>query len=171
MAGAYGGGKSVGSEHWLDRYLGLLNGHQTLGRGPLFWGGFVLLIVVAIFLPDLVSRYQIIKLSNLLISGFLALSLCLLWGYCGILSLGQAAFYGIGGYAYGIVALNLLQTHGNTNLAFLAGIAVPVLFALLVGAIMFYARLKGVYVAILPPTWAVSTACARLRRTIRYCQA
>ena len=59
----------------------------------------------------------------------LALSLCLIWGYCGILSLGQAAFFGIGGYAYGVVALNFLKSHGNTDVAFLAGIIVPMAFA------------------------------------------
>jgi branched-chain amino acid transport system permease protein len=133
----------------MDRFMGLLNGPQTLGRGPGFWIGFLVVVGFAVLLPEMVSRYQVIKSSNLLISGFLALSLCLLWGYCGILSLGQAAFYGIGGYAYGIVGLNLLNAHGDTNLAVLAGVLIPVLFAFVIGSAMFYARLKGVYVAIL----------------------
>ena len=133
----------------LDRYLGRLNGPQTLGRGVPFWIGFVILIVALALSPEFLSRYQIINFSNFLISGLLALSLGLIWGYCGILSLGQAAFFGIGGYAYGIIALNLLNDHGNTNLAVLGGIVVPALFAAIVGAIMFFARLKGVYIAIL----------------------
>jgi len=77
------------------------------------------------------------------------MSLCLIWGYGGILSLGQAAFFGIGGYAYGIVGMNLIRAHGNSDLAVLAGIAAPALFAAGLGALMFYSRLKGVYVAIL----------------------
>jgi len=129
--------------------LKLLNGPQTMGRGPVFWVGFVAVVVLIALAPQYLSRYDIIQASNLLISGFLALSLCLLWGYCGILSLGQAAFFGIGGYAYGIVALNLLNAHGNTLLAILAGIVIPALFAAVIGAIMFFARLKGVYIAIL----------------------
>ncbi len=120
-----------------------------MGRGPVFWWGFLAVLVVLALAPQYLSRYEIILFSNFLISGFLALSLCLLWGYCGILSLGQAAFFGIGGYAYGIVALNLLNAHGNTMLAILAGIVVPALFAAFLGAIMFFARLKGVYIAIL----------------------
>lgn len=108
-----------------------------------------LALALLVALPFLVSRYQVITGSNFLISAILALSLCLIWGYCGILSLGQAAFYGIGGYAYGIVGLNLLEAHGNTQLAILAGILAPALFAALVGGLMFYSRLKGVYVAIL----------------------
>ena len=101
------------------------------------------------FLPQFLSRYQVITFSNYMISALLALSLCLIWGYCGILSLGQAAFFGIGGYAYGIVALNLLRYQGNTDIAFLAGVIAPMVFAAVIGVIMFFARLQGVYVAIL----------------------
>ena len=133
----------------LDKYLGRLNGPQTIGRGVPFWIGF-LAVVAALFLsPEFVSRYELITFSNFLISGFLALSLCLLWGYGGVLSLGQAAFFGVGGYTYGIVGLNLLNAHGNTYVALVAGVVVPTLFAALLGLIMFFARLGGVYIAIL----------------------
>ena len=37
----------------------------------------------------------------------LALSLAFVWGYIGIFSFGQAAFFGIGGYTYAIIAINL----------------------------------------------------------------
>ena len=137
------------SKTQLDRILGNLNGEQTLGRGRLFWLGFVVVVALLSFAPEFLSRYQIITYSNFLISGFLALSLCLLWGYTGILSLGQAAFFGIGGYAYGVIAINFIENHGNTNLALLGGILIPVIVAFIVGLVMFYARLKGVYVAIL----------------------
>ncbi len=133
----------------LDKYLGRLNGPQTIGRGVPFWTCFLAVVVVLALCPEFLSRYEIINFSNFLISGFLALSLCLLWGYCGVLSLGQAAFFGVGGYTYGIVALNLLNAHGNTDVAFVAGIVVPTLFAGILGLIMFYARLAGVYIAIL----------------------
>ena len=133
----------------LDKYLGPLNGPQTMGRRLPFWLGFITIIVLLALAPEYLRRYDIINFSNFLISGFLALSLSLIWGYCGVLSLGQAAFFGIGGYAYGIVALNLLNQHGNTDVAFLAGIIVPMIFAGIIGGIMFYARLRGVYIAIL----------------------
>jgi len=133
----------------LGRLLAGLEGPQTLGRGPVFWVLFVLVVAVAVAAPFFSSRYQVINYSNFLVSVLLALSLCLIWGYCGILSLGQAAFFGIGGYAYGIVALNLIEAHGNTHLALLAGILAPAVFAALIGGLMFYSRLKGVYVAIL----------------------
>lgn len=133
----------------LDKYLGRLNGPQTIGRGVPFWACFLAVVATLALCPETLSRYELINFSNFLISGFLALSLCLLWGYCGVLSLGQAAFFGIGGYTYGIVALNLLNAHGNTDVAFAAGIVLPTMFAAILGLLMFFARLAGVYVAIL----------------------
>lgn len=126
-----------------------LNGPQTLGNSAFFWFFWLVGLALLIALPFLVSRYQMINASNLLISAILAMSLCLIWGYCGILSLGQASFYCIGGYAFGIVGINLIEAHGNTNIALLAGIAAPAIFAAVIGGLMFYSRLKGVYIAIL----------------------
>ena len=126
-----------------------LNGPQTLGNSAWFWSVMLATLVALIFLPSLVSRYQVINASNMMISAILAMSLCLIWGYAGILSLGQASFYCVGGYSFGIVGINLIGAHGNTHLALLAGIIVPVIFAGVVGGLMFYNRLKGVYVAIL----------------------
>lgn len=131
------------------RFLRSFNGQQTLGNSRFFWCAWLVVVVLLVLLPFFGSRYQIITASNFLISSILALSLCLIWGYCGILSLGQAAFYCIGGYAYGIVAMNLIEAHGNTDLAILAGMIAPAIFAALLGFLMFYSRLKGVYVAIL----------------------
>jgi hypothetical protein len=133
----------------LVRVVRPFTGPQTLGNSPLFWVCWLATVILLVLLPVFGSRYQIITASNFLISAILAMSLCLIWGYCGILSLGQAAFYCIGGYAYGIVAMNLIDRQGNTDLAIAAGIAAPAAFAALIGALMFYSRLKGVYVAIL----------------------
>lgn len=133
----------------LVDHLHVLNGPQTLGRGRGFWSAFAIGVAAFAIAPAVLDGFVMIKLSNFLISGLLALSLCLIWGYCGILSLGQAAFFGLGGYAYGILGLNLIQAHGNTDIAILAGILVPALAAAALGGVMFYARLKGVYVAIL----------------------
>ena len=133
----------------LRRVLGGFDGPQTLGRGVRFWVAFACVLGTLALAPLYVGRFQVINLSNFLVFGLLALSLSLVWGYCGVLNLGQAAFLGIGGYAYGIVAINLISSQGNTDLAILAGIVVPTAFAALLGGLMFYARLKGVYVAIL----------------------
>lgn len=133
----------------LDRLLGSVNGPLETGRSLPFWVLLLAAVAVLAFLPALVSRYELLNFSNFLTNVFLALGLCLIWGFAGILSLGQSAFLGLGGYAYGIVGINLIEAHGNTWLALLAGLGFPVLVAALLGWIMFYARLKGVYVAIL----------------------
>lgn len=135
--------------HIAQRYLGNLDGPHEMGHSKGFWLGFVLVIAVAAVSPQFLSRYELLNFSNFLTNVFLALGLCLIWGFCGILSLGQTAFAGIGGYAYGVVGINLIEAHGNTHLALLVGLLVPVLFAAVLGYVMFYARLKGVYVAIL----------------------
>lgn len=122
---------------------------QEMGRTRTFWAMFALVVLGAALLPNWLSRYDLLNLSYIMTTVFVALGLCLIWGYCGILSLGQGVFLGLGGYAYGIVGINLIEVHGNTNLALLAGLLTPVLVAALIGWIMFYARLKGVYVAIL----------------------
>ncbi|GLK66916.1 branched-chain amino acid ABC transporter permease [Hansschlegelia plantiphila] len=131
------------------RILASFNGPQTLGNSRFFWCCWLVAILALALLPCFASRYHVLTASNFLISSILALSLCLIWGYCGILSLGQAAFFGVGGYAYGIVGINLIEPMGNTDLALLAGVLAPAAFAACIGGLMFYSRLKGVYVAIL----------------------
>jgi branched-chain amino acid transport system permease protein len=137
------------AEAVLDRLLGPINGPLESGRSLPFWLLFAAVVAVLAVAPSFLSRYELLNFSNFLSNVFLALGLCLIWGFAGILSLGQSAFLGLGGYVYGIVGINLIEGHGNTWLALLAGLGFPVLVAALLGWIMFYARLKGVYVAIL----------------------
>lgn len=124
---------------------------RILGESPVFWVLFGLVVAALLLSPSAlsISSYGLLNFNNFLIPVFLALGLSLIWGHAGILSLGQMVFYGIGGYAYGIVAINLIGSQGNTDLALLAGILVPVAFAAVLGLIMFCARLQGVYVAII----------------------
>jgi branched-chain amino acid transport system permease protein len=129
--------------------LGRFNGPNEMGASAAFWIGFAAVVALALAAPALLGRYDLLNLSNYLTNGFIALGLCVMWGFCGILSLGQAVFLGVGGYAYGIVGINLIEAHQNTYLALAAGLLVPVAFAALLGLLMFYARLKGVFVAIL----------------------
>ena len=58
------------------------------------------------------DQYQTVQITLWLISGLLALSLDLVWGFAGIFSFGQAAFFGLAGYAYGAASINLVgRTH------------------------------------------------------------
>lgn len=106
----------------------------------------------------------------------MALGLGLLWGYTGILSLGQAVFFGLGGYSIGMylmVEIGAGQSkYGEAlpdfmvwnqikelplfwepyhSFIFALGSAVllPVLFALIFGYLTFHSRIRGVYVSIL----------------------
>src|SRR5262245_3776320 len=123
----------------------LINGDQEIGRSAGFWIGVTVVAIGLIAVPAFVSAYALLNYSYILCMVFLALGLCLIWGFAGILSLGQSAFLGIAGYAYGVVGINLSHT-GTTYLALFAGLLVPTLFAALLSYVMFYARVRGVYV-------------------------
>ncbi|MDS9469651.1 branched-chain amino acid ABC transporter permease [Paracoccus sp. MBLB3053] len=75
----------------------------------------------------------------------LALSLALIWGFSGILSFGQTAFFGIGGYAYAVLALNI----GDTTAAALLAILVAAAVAAAIGYFMFWGRLGDVYLGVI----------------------
>ena len=51
--------------------------------------------------------YDVGNVAYFLLWVFMALGLCLMWGYGGLLSFGQTFFFGIGGYGYGIIQINL----------------------------------------------------------------
>ncbi len=78
----------------------------------------------------------------------LALSLALVWGYAGILSFGQTAFFGLGGYVYAIVALNSV----GTPVAAVVAIFSAAVFAALLGYFMFWGRLSDVYLGVVTLT-------------------
>jgi len=133
----------------VDRWLSRFNGPQTIGHSAPFWGAVLFVIGLGIAVPYIVGGYDLVNFTGFVLMLFLAMGLCFIWGFCGILSLGQGAFLGLGGYTYGVVGINLIEAQGNTDVALIAGLIVPVLLAAVLGYFMFYARLKGVFVAIL----------------------
>jgi urea transport system permease protein len=98
--------------------------------------------LIAMFALPLALDYY--TLTVLAAFAILALSLGFVWGYGGILCFGQAAFYGLGGYAFAITAINTQMPW----LGFLAAILIPAAFAAILGAMMFYGRLSDVYMAV-----------------------
>src|SRR5262245_59756480 len=134
--------------HFSASVVRLINGEQEIGRSSGFWAAAIAVAIGLVVLPAFVSAYALLNYSYMLSMVFLALGLCVIWGFAGILSLGQSAFLGLAGYAYGVVGINLSQS-GTTYLALFAGLLVPTLFAALLSYVMFYARVKGVYVAIM----------------------
>jgi branched-chain amino acid transport system permease protein len=79
---------------------------------------------------------------------FMAMGLSVVWGYAGALSFGQTAFFGLAGYAYGVLTINFGAAYGFTLVSLVLSISLATLFALLIGYFMFYGRISGVFIGI-----------------------
>jgi ABC-type branched-subunit amino acid transport system permease subunit len=88
-------------------------------------------------------------MTLLIVYSVLGLSLGLTWGIGGVLCFGQGAFFGAGAYVYAIAAINLQAAGLGTAAAFALAIALPGIFALLLGAMMFYGRISDVYLGVI----------------------
>jgi urea transport system permease protein len=62
--------------------------------------------------PFHVPTYAVTLMGKYLTYALLALAVDLVWGYCGILSLGHAAFFALGGYAMGMYLMRQIGTRG-----------------------------------------------------------
>lgn len=125
-----------------------LEGPQTVGRGPAFWGLFAIVLAAALAYPLFSDGYTVGNTVYFFVWVFIALSLCLIWGYGGSLSFGQTAFFGIAGYGYGILTINFGSAYGFTLLALVIAVAIAALFAVLLGYFMFFGRIAGVFLGI-----------------------
>ncbi|MGH8492715.1 MAG: urea ABC transporter permease subunit UrtC [Moraxellaceae bacterium] len=153
-------------------------------------GGMVilgLLLLMAIVVPILalavpadsplhMSSYSVTLLGKFLCYALLALSLDLIWGYCGILTLGHGVFFALGGYCMGMYLMRQIGTrgvYGNAELpdfmvflnwselpwywqgfnffpfAMAMVVLVPGLLALVFGWLAFRSRVTGVYLSII----------------------
>jgi urea transport system permease protein len=72
----------------------------------------VLNLMVPATSPFHLSSYFIALFGKYLCFALLALSIDLIWGYCGILSLGHGAFFALGGYAMGMYLMRQIGTRG-----------------------------------------------------------
>ena len=112
----------------------------------------VLALLAAAFaawwLPQVLELFSIINATVYIAMAVLALSLALVWGFGGILCFGQAAFFGLGGYAYAVAALNLPDTTWAVPVA----LGVPMLVAAALGYVMFYGRISDVYMGVITLT-------------------
>jgi branched-chain amino acid transport system permease protein len=112
----------------------------------------VLAVLAAAFaawwLPQVLELFAVINATVYIAMAVLALSLGLVWGFGGILCFGQAAFFGLGGYAYAVAALNL----PDTTYAIPIALAVPGLVAALLGYLMFWGRISDVYIGVITLT-------------------
>lgn len=106
------------------------------GRAAWTAAGLALLVL----LPFVLSSYHLGLATKTLIFGLFAMSLNLVLGYAGLPSLGHAAYFGIGGYAVGLLAVKVLD---NFWLDFGAGIVAATAAAALFGLLAL--RTRGSY--------------------------
>jgi branched-chain amino acid transport system permease protein len=118
-------------------------------------GRWVPEVIVALLLMTLPFGFaaafsSVDLLSRILLWGLFGIGFDLLFGYSGLLSFGQAAFYGTGGF----VTAYLLTSHTLTSvwLAMLAGVVAASLFSLLVGYLAL--RRVGLYFAMITLAFA-----------------
>ncbi|EKS69958.1 MULTISPECIES: ABC transporter permease [Caballeronia] len=104
--------------------------------------------LVALTLPLVVDATTSGNLAYCLLWAFGAVGLAAMWGYGGILSFGQTAFFGLAGYSYGIFTLNYGDAWFDSWLGLGAGLVVSIVAAALIGYMIFYGRIKGVFIGI-----------------------
>lgn len=160
----------------------------TLRQGSNPIGVFVVVLFVTTMLASLsnllvpadsvfhVNTYTISLLGKYLCYAMLALAVDVIWGYCGILSLGHGAFFALGGYAMGMYLMRQIGdrgSYGNPELpdfmvflnwdslpwywlgmdqfwfAMLMVLFVPGLLAFVFGWLAFRSRVTGVYLSIM----------------------
>jgi urea transport system permease protein len=126
----------------------LLNGPQTIGRGVGFWSAATLTVVLAAVYPQFADKFAVANSAYFGVWVFMALGLGLIWGYGGTLSFGQTAFFGLAGYAYGVIAINLGVAHSYPFLALACALAIGTAFSALLGYFMIYGGINGVFVGI-----------------------
>ena len=94
---------------------------RSLDRGATAF--LAVLAVIALLVPALnllmapasplyLSSYFVALFGKYLCYALLALAIDLIWGFCGILSLGHGAFFALGGYAMGMYLMRQIGTRG-----------------------------------------------------------
>lgn len=139
----------------------------------------MLALLLAVVLPLTLDIFRLNLVGKYLTYAFVAIGLVMLWGYGGVLSLGQGVFFGLGGYAMAMFlkleasdpeSTKIQSTPGIPDFmdwnqltelpafwvpfksfpfALAAVIAVPVILAWIVSFAMFKRRVGGVYFAII----------------------
>jgi len=174
--------------------------------GNLSTGVYVCLAILAVGVPlcNLVlppdtpfhlSTYIVTLLGKYICYALLALALDLVWGYCGILSLGHGAFFALGGYAMGMHLMRMIGPRGvygdpvlpdfmvflnykalpsywlgfdNFLFAMLMVVAVPGLLAFAFGAFAFRSRVTGVYFSIITQAMTFALMLAFFRNDMGF---
>jgi branched-chain amino acid transport system permease protein len=113
------------------------------GATPLRWLALAMLALAAVF-PLLGGPFYTRLAIESFLLGAVALSVDILLGYAGLLSLGQAAYFGLAAYVSALMYLHVTQSFWLVALTVVTAVAV---FSLVLGAVAI--RAKGVYFALI----------------------
>lgn len=111
---------------------------EWLGPAP-DWAPMLVLVLIAAVLPAFVSSEYVLLAASMIVTMLLGVSFNLLFGYAGMFSFGQSAFYGLGAY---VTVLVLNNSGVGFYVALLAGICAAALVAALSGTVL--ARLEPI---------------------------
>ncbi|HYL18949.1 MAG TPA: ATP-binding cassette domain-containing protein [Burkholderiales bacterium] len=104
----------------------------------------IALAVIAIG-PYVLPTYMVNSLIRAFLYASVALTVDILWGYTGILTFGQSAFFGIGAYAAGLIFTHVGFNAGYATLAFFVGVIGAMIVAAIVGWLAFYHGASPLY--------------------------
>ena len=131
------------------KFIHLIGGDSDIGSSTTFWIGFIIVVILFALYPTQVSEFRASNVAYYLLNIPLGLSMALLWGYCGVLSFGHVAYFGIAGYTYGIIAGNMTGNSFGPILGVLGGITASILVAGVFAYFVFYARVREWIIPIL----------------------
>ena len=119
------------------------------------WVGFGAMVVAGLALmlglPRLLDSFGLLQVTVFAAMAMFALSQGFIWGYGGVMCFGQAAFLGLGGYAYAVAVINM----GESTVPVMLSVLVPMGFAALLGYFMFYGRISEAYIGVITLTVSV----------------
>ena len=120
---------------------------QHSSERPKWWWWVFIAALAAFFItmPFHLEIFVILEMSRFFGMAMLALSMGFLWGFSGILSFGQTAFFGLGGYGFAVLALNTGETTGSVFFAVALGAA----GAGILGYFMIYGRISEIYLSVI----------------------
>lgn len=120
----------------------------------------IVLLILLLVMPYLVSDFQTIIITRMMILAMLAISFDLCWGYSGIMTFGQALFFGMAGYAVALLAnkLGFLQLWGILG----AGLLVGFVVSFLIGWFLLLGRRRPEIIFVALGTLTASYAAERL---------
>ncbi|MCA1400125.1 branched-chain amino acid ABC transporter permease [Bradyrhizobium brasilense] len=121
-----------------------------------------LVLLIALVLPWVLQDYLTVFATRVVILALFALSFDLVWGYAGIMSFGQALFFGAAGYGVALLARDLNVT--SILLILPAGTLIGLTASLLLGGFLLLGRYPSSVIFVSLGTLTGSYAADRLAR-------